>query len=273
MLKTTVKIATLQLTGCAGCHLSLLDALNELPQLVNNDTIQILYSHMLMDEKDLEENVDLLIVEGGISKTDEEEILLKFATKSNKVFALGGCACFRGIAAQGNFIPRQELMEEYYIKQNPGLNNKVPNDDLPQYFEFFHGIDGTVEVDYSLLGCPPDPTELRDAILAILNEKEPSITTKIVCDECPRERNKDPAEASLEPMKRLISVIPDEDTCLVDQGLICMGHATRAGCGAKCPKAGYPCEGCFGPALKSREIAPNDLASFTKRLASQPGTI
>jgi len=268
-----VKIATLQLTGCAGCHLSLLDALKDLPELVSKDVVQILYSHMLMDAKDLKENVDLLIVEGGILKTDEEEILLKFASKATKVFALGGCACHRGIAAQGNFIPREELLEQYYVKQNPGLKNKIPTDDLPEYFEFFHGIDGTVEVHYSLLGCPPDPTELRDAMLAILNGKEPSMTTKIICDECPRKRNKDPEQASLDPVRRLISIIPDEDNCFVDQGLICMGHATRAGCGAKCPKAGSPCEGCLGPAIKWREVAPNDLAMFTKRLASQLGNI
>jgi len=268
-----VKIATLQLTGCAGCHLSLLDALYDLPELVDKNVVQILYSHMLMDAKDLEENVDLLIVEGGILKTDEEEILIKFASKAAKVFALGGCACHRGIAAQGNFIPRMDLLEQYYVKLNPGLNNKIPTDDLPEYFEFFHGIDGTVEVDYSLLGCPPDPTELRDAVLAILSGKEPSMPAKIICDECPRKRNKDPELASLDPAKRLISVIPDEDNCLVDQGLICMGHATRAGCGAKCPRAGAPCEGCLGPAIKWRAVAPNDLAAYVKRLASQPGNI
>jgi len=258
-----VRIATLQLSGCAGCHLSLLDALHMLPDLILDGTFDLRYSHMLMDEKELPDEVDLLIVEGGVLTTQEEEQLKRFAERAGKVFALGGCACYRGIGAQGNIVARDELLREYYD------GDDTPSIDLPEHFEFFHGIDGIVDVDYSLGGCPPDSDELRDFVLSILNGKAPRvIQLKNICDECPRHRNSDSEEAPIdEPMMRLIDVVPDEERCLVDQGLICMGMATRAGCGAKCPKAGAPCYGCLGP-LEARRVSPSDLAHYRKQLAA-----
>ena len=259
-----VKIATLQLSGCSGCHLALLDSLYMLPELILDGTIQLKYSYMLMDEKELSERVDLLIVEGGVLTTRGEEILRRYAEMADKVFALGGCATYRGIAAQGNILPRDQLIRIYYE------GHKTPSNDLPRHFEFFHGIDGIVEVDYFLNGCPPDIDELRDVLLDLLNGKEPRIITlKNICEECPRKRNKDPEKALVdEPVKRLIEVIPDEEICFVDQNLICLGETTRAGCGAKCPKAGAPCYGCLGP-TEVRHVAPSDMAGYKKKLATE----
>jgi F420-non-reducing hydrogenase small subunit len=47
----------------------------------------------------------------------------------------------------------------------------------------------------------------------------------------------------------------DPDLCLLEQGVVCLGPATRAGCGAKCVAAGVPCRGCYGRPSNVRDPA------------------
>ena len=66
---------------------------------------------------------------------------------------------------------------------------------------------------------------------------------KALCEECPRTKG----EKAIDKIYRPHEIIPDPEKCLLEQGIICMGPATRGGCGAQCIKANMPCRGCFGP--------------------------
>jgi F420-non-reducing hydrogenase small subunit len=69
---------------------------------------------------------------------------------------------------------------------------------------------------------------------------------KALCDECPLNETK-PDKVLVQDLKRPHQVIPDPEKCLLTQGLLCLGPATRGGCQALCVKARMPCTGCFGP--------------------------
>ena len=119
---------------------------------------------------------------------------------------------------------------------------------LPVFYDTLKTLDQTVEVDYYLPGCPPEAENIWKAIVAILEGKLPPKGSVIgvnttVCDECKRKRN----EKKIKKFYRTWQIIPDEETCLLEQGLLCCGIATRAGCKALCPQVNSPCIGCHGP--------------------------
>jgi F420-non-reducing hydrogenase small subunit len=64
-----------------------------------------------------------------------------------------------------------------------------------------------------------------------------------VCDECTREKK----EKKLKRFYRPWEIIQDPAQCLMDQGILCAGAATRGGCGVRCPNTGQGCRGCYGP--------------------------
>jgi F420-non-reducing hydrogenase small subunit len=99
-----------------------------------------------------------------------------------------------------------------------------------------------------LPGCPPEADRIWDAVQAIVTGNLPEPGSVIgedttVCDYCPRERH----EKKIKEFKRTWEIIPDPDLCLLEQGILCCGIATRAGCGCLCPRVNSPCIGCYGP--------------------------
>ena len=118
---------------------------------------------------------------------------------------------------------------------------------LPVFYDTLKTLGQTVDVDYYLPGCPPEADNIWAAIAAIVAGKLPPRGSCIglnttVCEECPRKRN----EKKIKKFYRTWQIIPDEETCLLEQGLLCCGMATRAGCGALCPQVNSPCIGCHG---------------------------
>jgi F420-non-reducing hydrogenase small subunit len=69
---------------------------------------------------------------------------------------------------------------------------------------------------------------------------------KALCEECPRRESK-PLDLSISEFSRPHEILIDEEMCLLAQGLVCLGPATRAGCGAACVSGNMPCSGCSGP--------------------------
>lgn len=229
------------LAGDSGCQIAALglhEALVDI--LVANELI---YAPTLIDAKDIPENIDVAIIEGGIRNTHEEETVKEIRAKSGVVIALGACAAFGGIPGLANFRNGEDLMNLIYNDWRGTDKGTIPNhlQTLPEQ----HPIKDFVKVDFFIPGCPPEITDIAYTLTTLLGGEIPEYNKTQVCDDCPRERSGEYAKE----LKRLPEELDDPNRCLLEQGFFCMGPATMGGCGAPCPQSGTICEGCRGSCL------------------------
>jgi F420-non-reducing hydrogenase small subunit len=270
------KLALYWAASCGGCEIAVL-ALNE-KILDVAAAFEIVLWPVAVDAKvrDVERmpdgSIDVCLFNGSIRTSEQEYMAQLLRRKAKVLVAFGSCAhegCIPGLA---NSTSAEEIFRTVY-HQTPSTENPtgtrpqhvtiVPEGTLhlPAFYETVKTLGQTVRVDYYLPGCPPEAERIWDAVVAILEGKLPPPGSVIgadttVCDECKRTRN----EKRIKQFKRTWQIIPDEETCLLEQGLLCCGIATRAGCGALCPQVNSPCIGCYGP--------NNDVKDYGMRLMS-----
>jgi F420-non-reducing hydrogenase small subunit len=260
------KVAFYWCASCGGCEEAVVD-LNE-NVLKVTEAVDICFWPVALDfkKKDVEAIEDggiaVTFINGAVRLSEQEEMVNLLRKKSGLVIAFGSCAHMGGIPGLGNFWRKQEIFERAY-KEAPTVINKegvYPQEEvvigeyklsLPSFYDTVKTLDQTIEVDYYLPGCPPPPDLIMNAVTAILEGKLPEkgavlAPDKALCDTCPRNKNK-PEKLNIKEIKRPYEVKPDPEKCLLEEGIICLGPATRSGCGERCINANMPCRGCFGP--------------------------
>ena len=214
--------AVLQLSGCAGCEVSLLNSRDWVEQF------NLVYMPLVVSAYDVPE-VDVLLVSGGVHTDEDLHNLRKVVKRAQQVVAVGTCAISGGVANLGD----RDEVRELFLAQTERRH-------LPRMLPKSRPIDTVVKVDRYLPGCPPTP-ELFSAVL--LNP--PGFKTgSSVCVECGRRKVKDMRPTHLTGILKG-EVLPD--ICLVNQGYLCIGTSTRGGCRAMCTRPGHFCVGCRGP--------------------------
>jgi F420-non-reducing hydrogenase small subunit len=252
--------------SCGGCEEAVVD-LNE-DILTVADAVDIVLWPVALDfkRKDVEALSDgeiaVSFINGAVRLEEQEEMVKLLRQKSQLVVAFGACAHLGGIPGLANFWDRETIFQRQY-KEVPTVDNpegitpqlKTTVDagelTLPEFYDTVKTLDQTIPVDYYLPGCPPPPDLILNAVNAILEGKLPEKGTvlapnKALCDSCPRKDSK-PEKLSIKEIKRPWQIVIDPEKCFLDQGLICVGPATRSGCGETCIRANQPCRGCFGP--------------------------
>ena len=242
-----VKVLTTWLSGCSGCHLAFADineALIDVMELADFE-----HSPVLMDVKYNEiPEVNVAIVEGGIRNDENHEMAEKIREKADFVIAYGTCAVYGGIPGLGNLCTNEELLTEAYITCPSNVNpeNIVPNEEVPTFESRVRPLGEVIDVDLNLPGCPPRSDIVAQALMSLLKGEPLELPTTNLCEVCPRE--KPPEGLAMGEIKRQFELgKPEEEVCLVTQGLVCMGPATVSLCGAECPSIAVPCRGCYGP--------------------------
>lgn len=261
-----VNVATGHLQGCFGCHVAILDLHEDLIGLL--ESIEILKSP-INDVKEIPE-VQLGILDGSVTNTENRETAKKFREKADKILAFGTCACFGGIHGLRNLHPLNDVLKRAYADTESTVDGKIPaSGDIPQMLPHVHSLNQTIKVDYYLPGCPPTPTMIKKALADILNGREPGIPTKNLCHECVREHHEmyiPKREFITENVTTLMELENiDPKKCFLEQGILCMGPATREGCDSRCVKGNTPCRGCMGPtpdALEQGAKMINALANI-----------
>lgn len=243
-----ISVATAWLQGCAGCHMALLDLHHHLFELL--DLIEIKYSP-LVDTKEIP-HVDLCLVEGAVANDENEAILKTLRERSETLVALGTCACTGGITGFRNMITPEQALTCGYIDTPTTVDGRIPSAaGVPKLNDVVKALHQVVTVDHMVPGCPPAPRAIKEAILGVIYGNSPVERTHNLCEGCERtkERMLVPSRDFL--IDEVVSVHEleniDPHKCFLEQGVLCMGPATREGCGVLCPKANMPCRGCQGP--------------------------
>jgi F420-non-reducing hydrogenase small subunit len=262
--KAKGKLAIYWAASCGGCEISILGIDTKILDVAA--AFDLVMCPCIADGKvrDIEKmadgEIDVCLFNGGIRTSEQEYMARLFRQKSKYLIAFGSCATEGCIPGLGNLHNRQEIFDNSYTDQTDSTENpdnirpqavtEVPEGalHLPIFYDTLKTLDQTVDVDYYLPGCPPESPRIWEAIEVLLSGNLPDKGATIgenttVCDYCPRTRH----NKKIKEFKRTWEVIPDEETCLLEQGLICAGLATRAGCGALCPQVNSPCIGCYGP--------------------------
>lgn len=214
--------AVLQLSGCAGCEVSLLNAEAWV------EDYRLTYMPLVVSAAAVPE-VDVLLVSGAVRNEEDLHNLRRSAKKAGKLVAVGTCAISGGVAHLGD---RDEIRQLFLSEPERHF--------LPHLLPKSRPIDDVVEVDLYLPGCPPTP----DLFLAALGEKEGFRAAPSVCVECGRKKVKDQRPTHL---RGLQEGMVEPGICLINQGFLCIGTSTRGGCGALCTRPGFACVGCRGP--------------------------
>jgi F420-non-reducing hydrogenase small subunit len=199
----------------------------------------------------------------GAIRTDEQEHVAKLLRrKAACVIALGACSSHGGIPALANLTSKKRIFDVCYHRsptvENPHGTEPATSTTvngytlrLPTFHETVRKLSDVVEVDYYLPGCPPTSDNLAEAVGCILQGNLPppgSVlgSAKALCETCRRNDTK-PDSVTMPAIKRVLDVQLDPEKCFLVQGVICMGPATRGGCGALCIDGNMPCTGCYGP--------------------------
>ncbi len=160
-----IKVATIWIDGCSGCHMSFLDIDERLIDLVQH--IDLLYSP-LVDMKEIPAELDLTLVEGAVSNEHDLERVVALRKASKFMIALGDCAVTGNVPSMRNPIGLKPCFDRAYQEMADIVVNDPADGDpgIPALLEMAKPVHEVVTVDLFVQGCPPP----ADAIFYVLSE-------------------------------------------------------------------------------------------------------
>ena len=285
------KVAFYWCASCGGCEEAVVDLAEAILDVAA--AVDIVFWPVATDfkRKDVEAMADRSIaatfLNGAIRTSEQEEMARLLRCKSQVLVATGSCSHLGGIPGLANLCTSEAILREVYF-ESPSTTNPertlperehTHNDhalELPAFCETVRSLDQVVDVDFYIPGCPPTPRTFRNALQTLLGGQLPPrgsvlAPDRALCDECPRKSSK-PEKLTFAQFKRPTNTLIDEQQCLLAQGLVCMGPATRAGCEALCVQGNMPCTGCYGPTSRVRDQGAKILSCIASSIEGKEAT-
>ncbi len=282
---TKPKIAFYWCASCGGCEEAVVDLGEGLLAVV--ELVEVAFWPVALDFK--REDVEALddgelaaaFINGAVRTSEQEEMARLLRRKSAAIVAFGSCAMSGGIPGLANLYESRDILDLVY-RQAPSVQNPdgtlpaeeshVPEGELtlPAFGASVRTLDQVIDVDYYLPGCPPPTGLIASAVTALVEGKLPGKGAVLapdvaLCSECPRAATK-PDKLLVQAFRRPHQTLIDPDLCLLAQGLVCLGPATRAGCAAACPGGNMPCTGCMGPTSNVIDYGAKALSAIASVL-------
>ena len=276
------KLAIYWAASCGGCEIAVVNLHEKILDV--DAALDFMFCPCLLDtkKKDIEALPDraiaITLFNGALRTEENVEMAHLLRRKSELLVAFGSCAKGGCVPAMANFTSKDELLNAVY-RDNPSVDNPLgiipsgttafPEGDihLTALLGRVKHLAQEVEVDYYVPGCPPEPHQIWNVIEAVLSGELPPTGSTVgcgtltVCDDCDRTKG----DKQITAFRRNYEFYPDKEACLLEQGLLCMGIATRSGCGAPCTTANMPCTGCYG--------APDGISDQGAKMVAALGSV
>jgi len=217
------KVAFFDFACCEGCQLQVANMGELLLDVLG--LIDVVEFREVMSEK-WDQDFDVAVIEGSITTPHAIEQVKEIRKRSKVVIAYGACACIGGVNGMKNNFPLDNIRKEVYgdsAKYFP----TIPTQSVPQ----------TIKVDYQVNGCPVYLPEFVKVLKAALQGIPYEVPDQSVCTECKL----------------------NENVCMYERGVTCMGPITRAGCNSWCINNGNVCYGCRGMVSNPNEKGAKDI--------------
>jgi F420-non-reducing hydrogenase small subunit len=287
-----VRVVSEWLNSCSGCEISILNLGEVILDLIP-DKLALVHIPALVDSKyygptgEAEElslpDCEVALISGGVRSEEHLEVAREARKRAGVVIALGTCATHGGIPAQANAFTNAEIEDKVFKGCLTTPPVEPPTEVIPKWLDRVYALNEVIDVDISIPGCAPHPDWIADALLALLGGGTAwSLPERSVCDTCKVKRT-EKTGAGRDVLRAVTRPEFDPETgtddmvCLMEQGFLCLGAVTLAGCAgkagnARCIEARLPCRGCFGP-IRDRARPLSDMMGSLASVGFRAGSV
>ncbi|MCC7347372.1 MAG: NADP oxidoreductase [Variibacter sp.] len=170
-----IKLATVWLDGCSGCHMSVLDIDENIAVVARK--ADIVYGP-LVDAQEFPEGVDVTLVEGAVSSYADLKLIQKIRKRTRLIVALGDCAVTSNVPSMRNGIPVKRLLERVYV-EGADQKNGLPSEGVPALLKHAVPVHEVVKVDLHVPGCPPKADAILHVVGELLEGRRPDVASKV----------------------------------------------------------------------------------------------